>query len=383
MSKESCIGIERLAALGYYVHHLDRARGFLVGKLDFEEIGTSCPVLECRLRQRGSVLRAGECTLVVVEPTGEGGPAERFLRRHPEGIGALTFEVEDAARAFALIEERGGTPITDVARFEDEGGGGTLAMFSIATPFGDTVFTFVERGGYEAPFPGFTAREAPAGGRNRFGFGAVDHVTANFQTMAPALLWMEHVLGFERFWEVRFHTEGAADHGSGLKSVVMRDPRSGVRIAANEPWRPRYRDSQVSRFAEDHRGDGVQHAALTTASIVPAVRGLRGRGVRFRKTPGAYYDMLPERLQREGVGAIEEDVGVLRELGILVDGGAPGRYLLQIFLEASAGVHEDPEAGPFFFEIIQRKGDEGFGAGNFRALFESIEREQRRAREAA
>ena len=107
-----------------------------------------------------------------------------------------------------------------------------------------------------------------------------------------------------------------------------------------------------------------------------AVRGLRARGVEFMPTPGSYYDMLPDRLERIGVKKIDEDVAVLRDLEILVDGGENHSYLLQIFLKDSAGLYEQPEAGPFFYEIIQRKGDSGFGAGNFRALFESIEREQ-------
>jgi 4-hydroxyphenylpyruvate dioxygenase len=106
---------------------------------------------------------------------------------------------------------------------------------------------------------------------------------------------------------------------------------------------------------------------------------MRARGVEFMPTPGSYYDLLPERLKKINVGRIEEDVQVLRDLQILVDGGAPGSYLLQIFLKDAAGLYGEPEAGPFFFEIIQRKGDLGFGAGNFRALFESIEREQQRA----
>jgi 4-hydroxyphenylpyruvate dioxygenase len=379
----SPIGIERLAALGYYVHDLDRTRRFLTERLDFEEIAASSPGMEERGGHRGAVLRAGDCTLIVVEPTGEGGPARRFLSRHPEGIGTVYLDVDDAARAFALIEERGGTPITDVARFTDEGG--ELLTFSIVTPFGDTTFQFVERGGFAAPFPGFVAHAVPRGGRNRCGFGALDHITANLQTMTPALLWMEHVLGFERCWDVRFHTRDVAEHagGSGLKSTVMVDPRSGVKLATNEPWRPFFRESQVSLFADDHRGDGVQHAALTTPDILSTVRRLRERGVAFRSTPRAYYDALPERLLCSGVGPIDESLEELSDLQILVDGSAPGRYLLQIFLAEAALAHEDPRAGPFFFEIIQRKGDAGFGAGNFRALFESIEHEQRLARRSA
>ena len=166
--------------------------------------------------------------------------------------------------------------------------------------------------------------------------------------------------------------------GSGLRSVVMRDPKSGVKFANNEPWRPAFKNSQINIFHEDQRGDGIQHAALSVEDILGAVRGMRDRGVEFMPTPAAYYEMLPARLTEIGVGAIGEDVATLRDLAILVDGAAAGSYLLQIFLKDSAGLYRDPEAGPFFFEIIQRKGDLGFGAGNFRALFESIEREQQR-----
>jgi 4-hydroxyphenylpyruvate dioxygenase len=121
----------------------------------------------------------------------------------------------------------------------------------------------------------------------------------------------------------------------------------------------------------------VQHVALAVTDIVAAVRGLRARGVELMPTPAAYYQALPERLRTLGVGALREDLEDLATLGILVDGDGPGRYLLQIFLKDSAGTHGTPEAGPFFYEIIERHGDSGFGAGNFRALFESIERELR------
>ena len=192
-------------------------------------------------------------------------------------------------------------------------------------------------------------------------------------------LWLEHVMGFERFWEIQFHTNDVDprhQHGSGLRSLVYRDPASGVKFANNEPWRPNYRASQINVFCEELRGPGVQHLAISVKDIVGCVRLLRERGLGFMPTPGAYYDALPERIRRLGIGAIDEDLDVLRELEILVDGDGPGKYLLQIFLKESSGLYREEAAGPFFFEIIQRKGDQGFGAGNFRALFESIERAQ-------
>jgi 4-hydroxyphenylpyruvate dioxygenase len=389
MTKLEPIGITRLDGLHYYVHDLERSRRFYTEKMDFAETAVSGPELEREGRQRSALFQAGEVKVLVSQPIGEGGRAWRWLRKHPDGVGTLVFEVEDIGHAFRLLEERGGTPIADVQRWEDEGG--TLSSFSITTPFGDTTFRFVERRGHRAPFPGMRVHETARGGKNAFGFGRIDHVTSNFQTMKPALLWMEHVLGLEEFWEVQFHTQDAAlrrraeletAKGSGLRSVVMRDPRSGVKFANNEPWRPAFKSSQINVFHEDLRGDGVQHAALTALDILSAVRGLRARGVEFMPTPASYYEMLPERLARTGIGAVDEEPKVLQDLQILVDGEAPHRYLLQIFLKDSAGLYGDPDAGPFFFEIIQRKGDEGFGAGNFRALFESIEREQEKAGQA-
>ncbi len=408
------LGIQRIEALHYYVRDLERTRRFFVDKLDFVEIGSSGPDLEREGRQRSAAFRAGEALYVIHQPVGEGGRAWRYLRKHPEGVGTVVLDVEEIDRTFKLLDERGGTFITDVQRFSDEGG--TLAMFSVTTPFGDTTFRFVERRGYTRLFPGFVPGFVPAanpatgaGAGNRFGFEKIDHLTANFQTMKPALLWMEHVLGLEQLWEVAFHTQdvpadawtelGSAErspsregtgtlsgsppptkreHGSGLKSIVMWDPASGVKFANNEPFRPFFKESQINLFAEDNRGDGIQHSALSVGEIVGAVRGLRAAGVEFMPTPGSYYDVLPERLQAIGVGTIDESLDVLRELEILVDGAKPRQYLLQIFLKEAAGRYHDPEAGPFFFEIIQRKGDQGFGAGNFRALFEAIEREQAR-----
>jgi 4-hydroxyphenylpyruvate dioxygenase len=379
------LGIRKIEALHYYVRDLERTRRFFVDKLDFAELGGSGPDLEREGHQRSAAFGAGDATFVIHQPVGEGGRAWRYLRKHPEGVGTVVIAVDDLEHAFRLLDERGATFITDVQRFEDDGG--TLKMVSITTPFGDTTFRFVERRGYRGLYPGFVPSDSARAATNRFGFERIDHITSNFQTMKPALLWMEHVLGFEKLWDISFHTNDVATaekraHGSGLKSIVMWDPASGLKFANNEPFRPFFKESQINLFSEDNRGDGVQHSALSVPDIVSAVRGLRAHGVEFMPTPGAYYEVLPERLRRLTVGSVDEDLGVLRELEILVDGGAPKKYLLQIFLKEAAGLHHDPEAGPFFFEIIQRKGDEGFGAGNFRALFEAIEREQQATRSA-
>jgi 4-hydroxyphenylpyruvate dioxygenase len=378
MGKVPALGIRRIEAIHYYVKDLERSRRFYTEKLDFAEVAQSSEELAQRGRQDALVFDAGGCRVICSSPRGAGGRAHRYLQKHPDGVGSVVFEVEDIERVFALLEQRGGTPVHDVRT--TEGTAGRFRTFVITTPFGDTTFRFVEREGAYPLYPGFEAYPVARGGKNVFGLTGFDHVTSNFETMAPALLWMEHVLGFERFWEIAFHTDDVArsaeEHGSGLRSVVMWDPASGTKLANNEPRRPNFTTSQINVFHEEHRGDGVQHVAIGVKDIVSSVRGLRERGVAFMPTPAAYYDGLPARLASLGVGTLEESVDDLKRLEILVDAEGPRRYLLQIFLKDSAAAHASPEAGPFFYEIIQRRGDDGFGAGNFRALFESIEHEQ-------
>ncbi|MEM9190243.1 MAG: VOC family protein [Myxococcota bacterium] len=377
MAKLESLGIKKLEAIHYYVHDLERSRRFYVDQLDFNEAARSSAELEARGNQTSAVFEAGDCRVICSCPTGEGGRAARWLRKHPDGVGSLVFEVSDVEKTFRLLEARGGTPIDEIQWHSE--GADRFGTFSITTPFGSSTFRFVQRDGFSAPFP-----EAEVSGEktgtNRFGFDHFDHITSNFETMSPALLWLEHVFGCEKYWDIAFHTNDVStgrETGSGLKSVVYWEPESGAKFANNEPLRPFFRSSQINIFAEDMRGDGIQHAAMAVTDILSAVRGLRERGVSFYPTPSAYYDMLPKRIDELGIGSIDEELSVLRDLEILIDGKGERSYLLQIFLQDSAGTHNEAEAGPFFFEIIQRKGDRGFGGGNFRALFESIERQQR------
>ena len=364
------------------MHDLERSRQFYTKGLDFAEVAVSGPELDAHGKQKSALFQAGEIALVVSQPVGEGGRAWRYLRKHPDGVGTLNFEVEDVEKTFKLLEQRGATFITDIQRFTDDAGG-KLAFFSITTPFGDTTFRFLQRDNYKSIYPGFQVHAQPKGGKNKYGFDKVDHVTSNFQTMKPMLLWMEHVMGFENFWHIEFHTEDVAsqqkrDHGSGLKSEVMWDPKSGVKFANNEPKFPFFKASQINIFNEDHRGDGVQHLAITVKDILSSVRDMRqNAGIQFMPTPGSYYDALPERIQRMGIKKIDEDINVLRDLEVLIDGDKERSYMLQIFMKDAASLYKQADAGPFFYEIIQRKGDQGFGGGNFRALFESIERAQK------
>lgn len=355
---ESRPGIVALESLRTYVHDLERSTRFYLNRLGFALVHES--------RRDGAherTFRAGSCTVACASPIGEGEP-RRFLERHPDGIGEVVFRVRSAERAFRWLEDREATAVEAIAPDHD----GRLG-FAIATPFGRCLFRFVEGEPEATPLD-----PSP--------YVAVDHLTANAETMAPAALWLTHVLGFTEFWRVALRTRPDG-HGTGLRSRVLIDRESGLKIALNEPSRPNFHGSQIDAFVDDHHGPGFQHAALAVKDLPATVEGLRAHGVEFLGTPDAYYDALPERLRDLGLGAIEEPIERLRALGLLVDGAGDGRYLLQIFLRDAAALYHEKEAGPFFFELIERKGDPGFGEGNFRALFESLERDQAATRGAA
>ncbi|HEX6277379.1 MAG TPA: VOC family protein [Polyangiaceae bacterium] len=361
------------AGIDYYVRDLERIRRHYLRGMGFAEVARSSPRRERESGQRSLAFRAGEGIITCSSPLDEQGPAGRYLSRHPDGIGAVTFEVEDVASAFTRLEHNGATPAGEIEWTRDERG--SYGEFVITTPVGDTLFRFVERRGHAPISPGMESYDIARGAHEELGFTAIDHVTLNLRTMKPTLLWLEHVLELEPFWDVEFHTRrsGDGESGSGLRSQVMWDRASGIKLACNEPLRPGFEKSQIHLFCEDNRGEGVQHVALGTRNIVDTVRALRARGVDLMPAPPGYYRGLSEHLQNLGVDRIAEDPAALEALGILVDGSANDSYLLQIFLREGAAAFGDPQAGCFFFEIIERKGDTGFGAGNFRALFDSVE----------
>jgi 4-hydroxyphenylpyruvate dioxygenase len=289
--------------------------------------------------------------------------------------------VKDLDHTKAFLAKRAATFLGDDVDVRDAQGG-RFRSFSIATAIGDVAFKFVERSDFSAFAPGFEDSPNDAAPTNRFGFIKVDHVTINARTMAPLLEWYARTLGMQQFWDIQFHTEDVAPgraQGTGLKSIVMWEPESGIKFANNEPLAPFYEDSQIAKFVYDNHGPGIQHLAFTVPEIIPVVEELRHRHVAFLPTPGAYYRDLPKHLEKLKISNVKESLATLEKNEILVD-GSNDKYMLQIFLREAAGLYDDERAGPFFYEIIQREGDQGFGYGNFRALFESIEREQQRSR---
>jgi 4-hydroxyphenylpyruvate dioxygenase len=373
------IGIVGYDSFHFVVSDLARSRRFYAEALGFSEVARADREKVERGGEEASVFGAGQIRVLVSTPVRKDSRAARYLRIHPDGISSLAFRVKDIEAAWKFLEGRGATFLSDVQT--DESAAGAFRTFNIATPLDDVTFRFIQREGNYARFaPGFEAVGDGKPKENPHGFATIDHVTSNAYTMLPVVNWYRDVLGFTHYWDVEFHTAEIAGArrmaGSGLRSIVMADPGSGVKFATNEPMRPFFRESQINRFCEDHHGAGVQHIAFLVKEIIPAVEALRGKGVQFLPAPGAYYDRLPKRMQEVKVSSIREPMDLLRKNHILVD-GADEKYMLQIFMLDAMAMYGDDKAGPFFYELIQREGDRGFGYGNFRALFESIESAQR------
>ncbi len=285
----------------------------------------------------------------------------RHQARHGDGIRDVAFAVPDATTAFEQAVQRGAKPHQAPTRRRDEHGEVVLATIEA---YGDTVHTFVERERYDGVhLPGFAPAQAPAS--QPVGLRTIDHVVGNVHPggMEAWTSFYERVLGLSQFRH--FTEEEIATADTSLMSKVLVDRRGEVKLPINEPGEGPKR-SQIAEFLEAYDGAGVQHLALATDDIIGTVRAMRERGVGFLDVPAEYYEQLPQR-----VGDVDEPWDDLAELGILVDRDDEG-YLLQIFTEP---VQDRPTV---FYEIIQREGATGFGLGNFKALFEAIERAQAR-----
>jgi 4-hydroxyphenylpyruvate dioxygenase len=370
----SGLGIVGYDTYEFVVADVERSRRFYREMMDVPEVARLDEREAARRGEDAIIFAAGKAQCICVSPRERGSSADRWLKRHPDGVRVVGFRVRDVDATRGVLTERNATLTSDVITTTD-GEGRSYRFFDIATPLGDVRFRFVERAADALP-PGFSPLE-PGDEKNANGFQIIDHITSNFLTLEPHITWLRDVMGFEEYWRVHFHTADLNPNsdGSGLASIVMWDAESGIKLANNEPVRPHYESSQIYTFVESNHGPGVQHVAFHVPAISEAVGRLRGTGIEFLDTPATYYDMLPERLVRQKVSNFDQKVDQLKRLGILVD-GEDDRYLLQIFMVEGGLLYDDNAAGPFFYEVIQRFGARGFGEGNFRALFESIERDQ-------
>ena len=320
--------------------------------------------LETGERERASYLvEQGGIRLVLTSALQSTHDAARSVRRHGDSVAVIALSVPSADEAFAAAVARGAQPAAGPARAGDEHGELRYASIHL---YGDCVLQFIERGGYAGRFgPGFEAApEVPGSARSRgCGLLAIDHVVANVELgrMNEWASFFAHVLGFNQL--AHFDDEAISTEYSALMSKVMQDGTGTIKFPINEPAEGR-KKSQIEEFLDFHEGPGVQHIACRTDDIVGAVSRLRENGVEFLNVPGSYYDELEQR-----VGAIDEPIERLAELGILADRDEDG-YLLQIFTKP---VEDRPT---LFYEIIERHGAKGFGEGNFKSLFVALEQEQ-------
>jgi 4-hydroxyphenylpyruvate dioxygenase len=316
---------------------------------------------ETGTRDRASyVLEQDKVRLVLTTPLRSTGPVAAHLAKHGDGVRDLALWVDDARRAFELAVSRGAQAVQEPAVLHDDMG--EVVTAAIQT-YGDTIHSLVERRNYRGVFmPGYVRTESrwapPA-----VGLKYVDHCVGNVElgAMNRWVSFYERVMGFYNL--ISFDDKDISTEYSALMSKVVSNGNGRIKFPLNEPAKGK-RKSQIDEYLEFYGGPGVQHIAIATDDIVRTVTALRDHGVEFLRVPVTYYDSVIER-----VGKIDEDIAPLRELGILVDRDDEG-YLLQIFTKP---VQDRPT---LFFEIIQRKGAKSFGAGNFKALFEAIEREQ-------
>ena len=306
------------------------------------------------------MLRQGAARFVFSAPLLPEGIMSEHVRRHGDGVRDIAFEVENADQSFELALSFGAQAAVNPHTLSDEHG--EMRHAAIRT-YGDTIHSFISYQDYQGAFlPGY--QSIPAHEKNA-GILRVDHIVGNVELgkMNTWADWYSSVMGFHRY--MTFDDKDISTEYSALMSMVMASDSAALKMPINEPA-PGRRKSQIQEYLDFYQGPGVQHIALLTEDIVRSVDTLRLSGVSFLKVPDSYYEALPAR-----VGDIKEDMDDIRRLGILVDRDQEG-YLLQIFTDP---VGDRPT---LFYEIIQRSGSRGFGKGNFKALFEAIEREQAR-----
>jgi 4-hydroxyphenylpyruvate dioxygenase len=348
-------------AIEFWVGNAKQAAHFYRTAFGFELVGYAGP--ETGVRDRASyVLQQRAIRFVLTTGLDPDHEVVRHQTLHGDGVRDVAFRVPDAEEAFSLAVDRGAEPFHTAEVREDEHGKVVVAAIRA---YGDTIHSFVQRDDYSGVhLPGYQRIEADPIARP-VGLSSIDHVVCNVELgrMDEWARFYERIMGFSQLRH--FDDEAISTEYTALMSKVLWDGRGRIKLPINEPAEGKKR-SQIDEYLQFYRGPGVQHLALSTGDIVSTVRRLRENGVRFLTVPPEYYDDAKRR-----VGEVDESWDDLQELGILVDRDDEG-YLLQIFSEP---VEDRPTV---FYEIIERHGAQGFGVGNFKALFESIERAQAR-----
>jgi 4-hydroxyphenylpyruvate dioxygenase len=355
--------LRRIDHVRFFVGNARQSAYFYRNAFGFDVIGYAG--LETRIKhEAGYVLRQGNITFVLASPLGPEHPDAQRLVLHGDGVQDIAIEVDNVQSAYETVISRGAAGVVPPTLLEDENG---VYEFATIRVYGDTTHSFVNRDRYRGIFiPGYLPLDPERYGERTArpgGLVAIDHMVANVEEgkMNEWTRFYEQVMGFHQL--ISFDDKDISTDYTALMSKVVQNGTGRIKFPINEPAAGKRR-SQIDEYLQFYHGPGIQHIALTTGNIVETVRNLRANDVSFLRVPQTYYDLLSDR-----VGPIEQDIGELAELGILVDRDDEG-YLLQIFTKP---VEDRPTV---FFEIIERHGSRSFGKGNFRALFEAIEREQ-------
>ncbi len=360
---EDQLPLRKIDHIRFFVGNARQSAYFYRNCFGFDVVGYGG--LETGMRNEAAyVLKQGDITFILVSPLSGEHPEKQRLIDHGDGVMDIALEVDNVTRAYEVGTARGAIGVVPPTVKEDENGKYEFA--SIKT-YGDTTHTFVNHDNYHGIFaPGFTAIDPSRYNRTNIkpvGLKLVDHVVGNVELgkMNEWVGYYQKIMGFAQL--VSFDDKDISTEYTALMSKVVSSGNGRIKFPLNEPAEGR-RKSQIDEYLKYYGGPGVQHIALQTDDIIGTVRALRENDCTFLRVPQTYYDMLQDR-----IGPIDEDMKEIAELGILVDRDDEG-YMLQIFTKP---VEDRPTV---FFEIIQRKGSKSFGKGNFKALFEAIEREQ-------
>jgi 4-hydroxyphenylpyruvate dioxygenase len=359
VAEEDFLPLHGTDYIEFYVGNAKQAAHFYKTAFGFHSLAYSGP--ETGTKDRASyAIRQNNITFVLTTPLRPNHSVADHHHKHGDGVKVLALTVDDATSAWKETTKRGGKSYMKPTTLKDDDG--EVVMSGIHT-YGEVVHLFIERQNYHGPFmPGFRRWESNYN-PSATGLQHVDHCVGNVALgrMNPWVKFYEEVMGFRNI--LTFDDKDISTEYSALMSKVMSNGNGFVKFPINEPAEGK-KKSQVDEYLEFYNGEGVQHIAMATNNIIETVTDLQKRGVEFLHIPSTYYDTLLDR-----VGHIDEELSALKRLGILVDRDDEG-YLLQIFTKP---VEDRPT---LFFEIIQRKGAKSFGKGNFKALFEAIEREQ-------
>ncbi|MBK7447170.1 MAG: 4-hydroxyphenylpyruvate dioxygenase [Ignavibacteria bacterium] len=353
--------LKRIDHLEFYVGNAKQSSFFYQYVMGFNLTGYSG--LETGNREKASyLLEQGKIRFVLSSPLTDDSFLAEHHKKHGDGVRDIAMEVDDAAKSYYETTNRGAKGVLEPTEMKDENG--VIIKSSIQT-YGDTIHSFIERKNYKGSFmPGFMNAESK-GAKNikDTGLKSVDHIVGNVElgTMNDWVKFYAHTMGFNQL--ISFDDKDISTDYTALMSKVMQNGSGKIKFPINEPAKGK-KKSQIEEYLDFYKSAGAQHIAMSTGNILETVTELQNRGLEFLTVPTTYYRELEGR-----IGKIDENISDLEKLGILVDRDEDG-YLLQIF---SKPIEDRPTV---FFEIIQRKGARSFGKGNFKALFEAIEREQ-------